>query len=133
MELACLQGFKRLRLLDFQPKERPMSIDRAFTGLVAFAGGMLAGILLAPQSGAATRAKLSEEGRVQLKRMEDQLAVLEKKLSEVGGQVVASGHEMGGKMRESTVGQVLPDVPDSESFKVDDKEVASDLRHLPRK
>ena len=110
-----------------------MSIDRAFTGLVAFAGGMLAGILLAPQSGAATRAKLSEEGRVQLKRMEDQLAVLEKKLSEVGGQVVASGHEMGGKMRESTVGQVLPDVPDSESFKVDDKEVASDLRHLPRK
>lgn len=133
MELACPRGFNRLRLHDFHFQEGPMSIDRALTGLFAFAGGMLAGILLAPQSGAATRAKLSEEGRVQLKRMEDQLASLEKKLAEVGDHVVATSHEMGGKMRESTVGQVLPDVPDAEAFKVDDKEVASDLRHLPRK
>jgi gas vesicle protein len=133
MELARPQGYNRLRLLDFHFKEGPMSIDRTLTGLVAFAGGMLAGILLAPQSGADTRAKLSEEGKVQLKRMEDQLAALEQKLSEVGDQVVATSQEVGGKVRESTVGQVLPEVPDAEAFKVDDKEVASDLRHLPRK
>lgn len=130
MELPRFDGFKCLRTEDFHRTPGTMSIERTLSGLVAFAGGVFAGFLLAPQSGAETRAKLSEEGRARLKGIEDQLESLESRLGELGGQVRAKGNQV----KNSAVGQVLPDLPDDpEAFKVGDDDVAGDLRHMPRK
>jgi gas vesicle protein len=110
------------------------SIDRLLTGLVAFAGGMMAGVLLAPQSGAETRGKITDEARVQLKRMEGQLEGLEKKLADVTSQVIETSGEVSEKIRGATVDQVLPELPeDPEAFKIAADELAGDLRHMPKK
>ncbi|MBO6577299.1 MAG: YtxH domain-containing protein [Rhodothermales bacterium] len=111
-----------------------MSIDKFMTGVVAFAGGVVAGILLAPQSGAETRERLSDEARSRLSRIDGQLDGLEKRLAEVSAHLREASHDLGERVKHSTVDQVLPDVPeDPEAFEVDRDEVASDLRHMPRK
>ena len=111
-----------------------MSFNRLVTGLFAFAGGFLSGILFAPQSGADTREQLAGEARTQLEGMDERMQNLEKQLSSLADQIKSVSSEWSDRVIQAAADTVLPDVPDDpEAFKLDDGEVAADLRHLPRK
>ena len=111
-----------------------MSVDRVLTGLAAFAGGVVAGILLAPQSGAETREQISGEAKASLRRLEGQIQGLEKRLADLGEQLKEGGQELGDKVKKSTIDQVLPEVPgDPAAFDLAGDDVSRDLRHMPRK
>jgi gas vesicle protein len=110
------------------------TIDKVITGLFAFAGGVATGILLAPRSGSETRDILSREAQTQMGRVDRQLRGLEKQMDRLSDQVKSATNGVSQKVRHATVDQVVPGVPeDPEAFKVGDREVAGDLRHLPKK
>jgi gas vesicle protein len=119
-----------------------MSATRVLSAAFAFAGGVVAGILMAPRSGVETREMLAEEARGQLKTISKQLRNLETQVNglvdqmrsasdDLGQKVKHATDDLGQKVKQATVDHVVPEVP--ESFDVNDNEVASELRHMPRK
>ena len=107
-----------------------MSTNNVLTGLAAFAGGFLAGVLLAPSSGRETRDRLSDEARNRMKSLEGQVRGVEDRLASLSDQI----HDASDQFRTAAAHKVLPDVPeDPEAFKLDEEEVEADLRHMPRK
>jgi gas vesicle protein len=111
-----------------------MSSNRVLTGLFAFAGGFLSGILFAPQSGADTREQLADEARSQLHGVDERLKNLEAQISSLGDQLLTASSQWSEKVKQAAADTVLPDVPDDpDAFKLDGGQVAADLRHLPRK
>ena len=110
------------------------SFDRMMTGLIAFAGGIATGILLAPSSGSETREKIGQQAQAQLGKMERRMKELEKQIEHMAESVKDSSASVLGEVKEAAASQTLPDVPsDPEAFQVGEDEVAGDLRHLPRK
>ncbi|RMF53896.1 MAG: YtxH domain-containing protein [Bacteroidetes bacterium] len=107
------------------------------TALLAFAGGLAAGLLFAPESGRTSREKLAARIRAERRRLERQIQALEEQLGHLEEQIVSAGHEMGERVREAAhraEEQITPDLPDDpEAFKVDDEEMAQDLRRMPRR
>ena len=110
---------------------------RLITGLVAFGGGFLAGILLAPNSGEETRGRIADEAKDQFKRLDKQIHGLEAQLSALQDQLSSVSTDVGERFRSAAhkgVEKVIPELPDDpDSWKVEDDEVASELRHMPRK
>lgn len=118
--------------------------DTVLTALVAFAGGFLAGILLAPDSGAKTRERIAEEAKVRMRRLEGRLDSLQEQLaglddavkhtaSDISRKVKSASTQVGQKFREATqqAVDVLP--ADADAFHVDPADVTGDLRRMPRK
>jgi gas vesicle protein len=105
------------------------------TALVAFAGGVLAGMLLAPQSGQESRRYLARQARQQARRAEEQWHRVEAKLSAVEQQVEHLGHQVGDRLREAgaqAVEQVRPAFPENpDEWKVKAAEMTQDLPRMP--
>ncbi len=118
--------------------------DTLLTALAAFAGGLLTGILIAPDSGARTRERIADEARARMKRLEGRLDSIQEQLSgldDVLGRKTADltrrarqvGEQVSARVRSAAheAGSVVPDDPDA--FHVDSGEVAHDLRRMPKK
>lgn len=112
-------------------------LDILVAAVVAFAGGLAAGLLLAPQSGRTLRGMIAERARAQTRWVEQQLNTVEERLATVEDRLRESGQELGAKVREATqkaVDQVVPSLPDDpEEWNLEDKDVAGELRRMPRK
>ncbi|GIV59587.1 YtxH domain-containing protein [Rhodocaloribacter litoris] len=111
--------------------------DLICTALLAFAGGVAAGILFAPDSGRASREKIAARLRAERRRIEQQLRAMEEQLSSLEAQLVSAGQEVGEKVREAAQrvqAQLTPDLPgDPDAWKVEDNELGRDLRRMPRR
>ena len=103
-------------------------------GLAALAGGVAAGVFFAPQTGRKLRSQLVQStqdsahwvsGR--LHTLENSLASLEEQLHSAGDQFADSLHEKTDKV----LSYYLPDVP--ASWELEDREVARQLRRMPRR
>lgn len=118
--------------------------DTLLTAVVAFAGGFLAGILLAPDSGAKTRERIADEAKARMRRLEGRLDSLQEQLaglddavkntaSDLSRRVKAASTQVGQKFRDAThqAVDVLP--TDADAFHVDPGDVTGDLRRMPRK
>lgn len=102
------------------------------TGLAAFAGGVVAGILFAPDSGARTRARIAEEARAQARNLEKKLSGLESKIDDLQKQVRETGTHLGERVVEAARHAAAPVPDDPEAFHVEKGDVAQDLRRMPR-
>lgn len=106
------------------------------TALAAFAGGVLAGLLLAPQSGQESRRYLARQARQQARRAEDQWHQVEAKLNAVEQQVEKIGHQVGDRLREAgaqAVDQIRPAFPENpDDWQVKAAEMTEDLSRMPR-
>jgi gas vesicle protein len=126
-----------------------LHIERTIiTGIVAFAGGLLAGILLAPDSGARTRKRIAKEAKSQLRNLGKQLDGLENRIEGLQKQVKESGSQFGERVVDaarqagSHLGDKVADAAKQavasaekveEAFHVEPNDVAKDLRRMPRK
>jgi gas vesicle protein len=99
------------------------------TGAAAFAGGLIAGILLAPESGHRMRSKLIARMNVPVRWVDDRLDELEGKLHDLENHVEGVRKQV----RTATIGRVVPDVPDREAFDVDSAEIARELPRMPKR
>ena len=103
------------------------------TGLLAFAGGFVAGILLAPESGAKTRKRISKEAQSQLRNLGKQLDGLEDRIDGLQKQVKEGGAHLGERVVDKAK-QVMSSVSEEAAdFSVAANDVAKDLRRMPRK
>ncbi|MDX1546881.1 MAG: YtxH domain-containing protein [Rhodothermales bacterium] len=91
-----------------------------------FAGGLLTGLLAAPEAGHATRRRLADSARGSTRWMEDRLHALEAQLGEIEQQIEDAGI--------SLADQYLPGLPDDEAaWAVERDEIDRNLRRLPRR
>ena len=103
------------------------------TGLLAFAGGFLAGVLLAPESGAKTRKRIAKEAQSQLRHLGKQLDGLEDRIEGLQKQVKESGAHLGERVVGAAKQVVSTVAEEAAEIRVEANDVAKDLRRLPRK
>lgn len=107
------------------------------TALAAFAGGFVAGLLLAPHSGQKMRQLIAKKAKAQSRWMEHQLEGLQDQVNTLKDEVHAASQQVGDKVRTATnevVDQVLPNLPDeADAWGVEGQDVVGDLRRMPRK
>ena len=113
------------------------TLDILIVGAAAFAGGYLAGVLLAPRSGEETRQQIGERAKAQTRWVEQRIARLEDQIGKVEEQLRQKSGAFGDQVREAAqnaVDQVVPSLPDDpKAWGVGDDDVAGDLRHMPKK
>ena len=107
------------------------------TAVSAFAGGIIAGLLLAPDSGRENRRRVSEKMKEQSRKLEQQIDELEDKYRDVESEVVKSGHDIADKLRDKTyktVDHYLTSVPDDaeQEWGIEGDDVAKNLKRIPR-
>jgi hypothetical protein len=114
---------------DQTPKLMNTRATLVLTGAAAFAGGLIAGILLAPESGHRMRGKLIARMNVPVRWVDDRLDELEGKLHDLESHVEGVRKQV----RTATIDRVIPDVPDREAFDVDSAEIARELPRMPKR
>jgi gas vesicle protein len=106
------------------------------TVLAAATTGFCAGLLLAPHSGENTRRRIAVRARKQLRRAELKLDEVEQQMSELNDRLHSVSEEIGTRMRtaaQHTIDEHLPDLSaGADTWKLDEKEISRDLRHLSR-
>ena len=103
------------------------------TGLLAFAGGFLAGVLLAPDSGSKTRERITKEAQSQLRNLGKQLDGLENRIDGLQKQVKEGGTHLGERVVDAAKQVVSGAADEAADFTVEANDVAKDLRRMPRK
>ena len=107
------------------------------TALTAFAGGFLAGMLFAPASGRDARRRIATSAQDSTRWLGDRLHDLEAQLGTLEQQIQQTGAQFSERVRgaaQKAVDPYLPTFPDEDTaWKVDRKELAKDLRRMPRK
>lgn len=104
-----------------------------FVAAAAFAGGYLAGLMLAPYSGERNRRIVRDKLRAQSRWFEAQFATLEGKVEAMEQQVEHLGHEIADAAHK-TVEHFVPSLPDDpDAFHIERKDVAKDLRRMPKR
>ncbi len=105
----------------------------------AFAGGLVAGLFVAPTSGRALRKQIADCTRAQGSRVEERLQQrlqqLDAQLTALEEQVQATTAALGRRWREAAeqaLDTYRPAVPES-SWGVEPDDLARELRHLPRR
>lgn len=103
------------------------------TAVAAFAGGYLAGMLFAPQSGRDLRRSIASRASEPAHWMEGRLHEIERQLSELERELRATSAEFGDRLREATQRAVSHYVPENpEPWRVERSEVTRELPGLPR-
>lgn len=104
--------------------------------IAAFAGGVLAGILFAPQSGREFRRAIANRALVPAHWVEGRFYEIERQLEALEQELRATSAEFSEKLRDAThraVAQYVPDFPENpEAWDVDGPELTRDLPGLPR-
>jgi gas vesicle protein len=104
------------------------------TAVAAFAGGFLAGVLLAPQSGREARRRIARTAQDSTRWVEDRLQTVETQLGALEQQIQAAGAQFGEKVQEvaaKTVEQYVPSLPDDSDL-LEKEDLTRDLRRMPR-
>ncbi len=112
--------------------------SKLITAVSAFAGGILAGMLLAPESGKENRRRVAARMKEQSRKIEQQLNELEEKYHDIEKEVVATSHDIADKLRDKTyqtVDHYLTSVPDDadKEWGIEGEDVAQNLKRIPRK
>ena len=107
------------------------------TALTSFVGGFLAGLILAPASGEESRRRLARSAEDSTRWLGDRVKDLEVQLTAIEEQLQASGAQLGERLREAAQQAADPYVPgladEDEDWEMSRKEIAKDLRRMPRK
>lgn len=107
------------------------------TAISAFAGGFIAGLLFAPQSGREARQRIVQTAQGSTQWIEDQIHSLEDQLGTLEQHIQSVSAQFGDKVREVTnkaVDQYLPSFPDEQNdWEMEGGDLERNLRHLPRK
>ena len=121
---ACAVRFSPLKIRSCNMHKQQQIV---WTALTSFAGGCLAGLLLASRQGQDVRRRLAIQAQESLHRIEAQLAALEE-------DVEAAGYRLAERVRTATHGAFDPfSVAMPEGWSLRREEIAQDLRHLPRR
>ncbi len=111
--------------------------SQILTALSTFALGFAAGMLCAPQSGAATRSRIADEARGQLRQAEARLREMEARLHTLDDRLATAGQQVGDRVRavaDQAKETILPVIDHAaEALDLDENEVSRELRHLTRK
>jgi gas vesicle protein len=102
-----------------------------------FAMGVAAGLLFAPESGEKLRGRIADEAREQVRKAEARLRDMEAQFRSLETRLTAAGQEMTHRVRtaaEQARNTVLPTLDAAtEAARINEKEVAQDLRHMTRR
>ncbi len=109
--------------------------DVFVTAVLAFAGGLVTGLLVAPHSGKKLREMISARVHHEMKRVEGKLHDVEDKVVDLEQRVVAASQDVSERVLEATkqaVDQVVPTMPDDpEAWGMAQKDVPASLRKMP--
>lgn len=104
--------------------------------VLAFAGGLVTGLIVAPHSGKKMRRLIAGRLQEEMLRMEGKLDTVEERMEELEEKVVQATHDLGERVMAATreaVDQVVPDLPDDpEEWEMKKGDVAGSLRKMPR-
>jgi gas vesicle protein len=107
-----------------------------FTTAVAFGAGVVAGMLMAPESGEENRKKLGAQLRTYTDSLEKQLREVERNLSKVEKQVVETSNELRTRVREaaSRAKEEIVGVDDGSptQWEMNRSDLAQDLPRMPK-
>lgn len=123
---------------NFESRKKMSTTSKFITAVSAFAGGIIAGMLLAPDSGRENRRRVAEKMKEQSRRLEEQIGELEDKYRDIEKDVVESGQEIADKLRDrtyKTVDHYLTSVPDDadKEWGIERDDVAQNLKRMPRR
>ena len=102
------------------------------TAVSTFVAGLAVGLLVSPQSGTDNRRTIARKMREQSKRFEGQLKELEDRFSDLEETIVNTGTEIAQRLK-SSVNDVSDEDESKEDWSVEGKELATDLKRMPRK
>ncbi len=112
------------------------SLAVVFSATVAFGAGIVAGMLMAPESGEKNRKRIAAQLRAYTDRVERQLSEVEKSISKVEEQVVETSNELRTRVRDAAGRareQITGDVGDSAAqWEMDRNDLAQDLPKMPK-
>lgn len=130
MKLVAVYWICKQKRIDSIMNTRFSSI---VTVAAAFTAGLCAGLMMAPQSGASLRRRLSAEARSQLKHAEEKLAFVESQLDKLNGHVQTVGKDLGNKVK-GVADEIIPDLShQSETWSLTKDEMERELRNLSRR
>lgn len=98
-----------------------------FVAAATFAGGFVAGLMAAPESGSASRRRLAEKAQIQRQRLGEHLQAIEQQLAALEQDLHLLGKRFSDQLR-SDAGAEEPITWD-----LDSEEVTRELRGMPRK
>ncbi len=102
-----------------------------------FALGAAAGLLFAPQSGDKLRARIADEAREQVRQAEARLKEMDARFRALESRLTAAGQDVTRRVRtaaEQARDTVIPTIDTAaEAARIDEKELAQDLRHMTRR
>lgn len=101
------------------------------TALATFAGGFVAGLILAPQSGRDARGALAQKLRAQTQRLEAHVHAVEAHIEEVEAHLQHSGEALGSRVKGALDVQVAGAL-EEDAWSLEQEDLARDLRQLPR-
>jgi len=102
------------------------------TALASFAGGFVAGVLMAPES----RRRLAAGAQGSARWVGHQMHAIEAQLTALEHQLNTISADLGERVRATTKEAFdphVPSIPDEEMWEFEGEDVARDLRRMPRK
>jgi gas vesicle protein len=98
-----------------------------FVAAATFAGGFLAGLMAAPDSGHVSRQRLAEKAQTQRHRLGEHLQAIEKQLAALEQDLHLLGKRFSDQLRSDD------EAEEAITWDIDSEEVARELRGMPRK
>ena len=114
-----------------------MSTNRnmLLTAMAAFAGGFVAGLLCAPQSGSVLRRRIGDSMQAPTQWAERHFHEIEEQIEALEKRLVATSSEFSEKLSAATkkaVENLVPSIPnETESWDLEGSEIKQDLRRIP--
>ncbi|NND71907.1 MAG: YtxH domain-containing protein [Rhodothermales bacterium] len=105
------------------------------TAASTFVAGVAVGLLVSPHSGSDNRKLVTRKLREQSKRVEGQIRELEDRFADLEKSIVETGTDIAQRLKAQAKDSVqdLVSEGDGEDWSVEGKELATDLKRMPRK
>ncbi len=105
------------------------------TAVSTFVAGVAVGLLVSPNSGTENRRMVAGKLKEQSKRFEDQIKELDERFNDLEKSILDTGTDIAQRIKANTTGavdEIVSAVPDGEDWSVEGKELATDLKRMPR-